>query len=96
MNQPSVITTENSPSKFQNCDFAVPDSSTEMAEAQEPQATGSAQDTETVLWQIEISPDAGQPDRLARNILADAKDLGISASLSLSASRGFLVQGPLD
>ncbi|MCH2180030.1 MAG: phosphoribosylformylglycinamidine synthase subunit PurL [Mariniblastus sp.] len=74
----------------------MPDSSTEMAEAQEPQATGSAQDTETVLWQIEISPDAGQPDRLARNILADAKDLGISASLSLSASRGFLVQGPLD
>ena len=58
------------------------------------------QNTSTVspaatLWQIDISPVEGQPDRLALEILDNAKDLRISDSLQVSASRGFLVQGDL-
>ena len=49
----------------------------------------------SVLWQIEIRPDHGQPDRLARNILADAIDLGLPSSIQLRSTRGFLIQGTL-
>ena len=52
-------------------------------------------DKPPVLWQVEILPVDGQPDRLAAEVLDDAKDLRIDSSLAISASRGFLIQGPL-
>ena len=74
----------------------MPESSAEMAAAENDPTSGASSDKATTLWQIEISPDAGQPDRLARNILADARDLGLPASLEITACRGFLIQGALD
>ncbi len=67
-----------------------------MAAAENAPTSGASSDKATTLWQIEISPDAGQPDRLARNILADARDLGLPDSLEISACRGFLIEGALD
>lgn len=51
--------------------------------------------TDSTLWQIDIFPVEGQPNRLSDEVLDDAKDLGLDASLNLSAARGFLIQGPL-
>ena len=47
------------------------------------------------LWQIDISPVDGQPNRLAIEVLDNAKDLRIDDSLKVSAARGFLIQGDL-
>ncbi len=49
-----------------------------------------------MLWQIEIYPADGQPDRDGRRVAADAADLGIHQNLQVRASRGYLLQGPLD
>lgn len=49
-----------------------------------------------MLWQIEIYPAEGQPDRDARRVAADAADLGIQQNLQVRAARGYLVQGTLD
>ncbi len=49
-----------------------------------------------MLWQIEIHPAEGQPDLDAARIAADAADLGIARELALRASRGYLLEGPLD
>ena len=84
------------PPRFRNCDFAVPDSSIEMADAEKAPAADDPQERGSILWQVEISPDAGQPDRLARSILSDARDLGLPEQLELVACRGFLIQGSLD
>lgn len=51
--------------------------------------------TKATLWQIDISPVDGQPNRLAIEVLDNAKDLRIDDSLNLSAARGFLIQGDL-
>lgn len=48
------------------------------------------------LWEIDIYPAAGQPDRLGSAVASDAADLGLASDLSVSAARGFLVQGDLD
>ncbi len=48
------------------------------------------------LWEIDIYPAAGQPDRLAQAIAGDVADLGLAPDLSLTAARSFLVQGQLD
>lgn len=47
------------------------------------------------IWQIDILPVAGNPDRLAEDILSDATDIGLPADLKIKAARTFLVQGNL-
>ncbi len=48
------------------------------------------------LWQIDLRPAPGQPDRMAAEKLASAHDLQLSSSLRIQSSRGFLLQGNLD
>lgn len=48
-----------------------------------------------MLWEIDIYPAPGQPDRLAQQIAADAADLGIAAGLQVQAATGYLIQGDL-
>jgi phosphoribosylformylglycinamidine synthase len=45
------------------------------------------------LWQIDIWPEDGQPDRLAAELLSDAADLRLPESLRIAAARGFLIEG---
>ncbi len=48
------------------------------------------------LWQIDIEPTSGQPNRLANDVLANALDLQLPASLKIWAIRGFLIQGTIN
>ena len=50
---------------------------------------------ESQLWQIDIFPVEGQPNRLAIEVLDNAKDLRIDSTLSVDAARGFLIQGAI-
>ncbi len=45
------------------------------------------------LWEIDIHPAEGQPDRAGARIAAAARELGLAANLSVAAARGYLVQG---
>lgn len=47
------------------------------------------------LWEIDIHPAAGQIDTAGNHKTADAKDLGLSSQLAISAAHGFLLQGNL-
>ena len=49
-----------------------------------------------MLWEIDIYPAAGQPDLLARTASSEAADLGLVKDLSLTAARGYLIEGKLD
>lgn len=55
----------------------------------------SSRTRQSTLWQIEIYPVKGQPNRLANEVLDNAGDLHIDKSLAISAARGFLIQGSL-
>ena len=59
----------------------------------ESQATQSQE--ATTLWQVDIFPVAGQPNRLSAEVLDNAKDLRVDESLEVIAAHGFLIQGPL-
>src|SRR5262245_9293061 len=45
-----------------------------------------------MLWEIDIFPAPGQPDRLAQQVAADAADLGIAADLKIASACGYLIQ----
>ena len=47
------------------------------------------------LWEVDIYPAEGQPDRVGSSIASEASDLGLGEELSVSAARGFLIQGKL-
>jgi len=49
-----------------------------------------------MLWEIDIYPAPGQPDRLAQQVAADARDLGFARDLNVTAASGYLIQGKLD
>jgi phosphoribosylformylglycinamidine synthase II len=49
-----------------------------------------------MLWEIDIYPAPGQPDRLAQQVAADARDLGLARDLNVTSASGYLIQGPLD
>ncbi|MEL7500193.1 MAG: phosphoribosylformylglycinamidine synthase subunit PurL [Planctomycetota bacterium] len=51
--------------------------------------------TTPVIWQIEIAPAGGQPDRLALEVTDSANDMQLDAKFRVAAARGFLVQGDL-
>lgn len=48
------------------------------------------------IWQIDLLPSDGFPDRLANEVLADTADFGLPKSLVIKTARSFLVQGDLD
>ena len=46
-----------------------------------------------MLWEIDLHPKSGSPDREAAQVATDAHDLGIAENLSINSARGFLVEG---
>jgi phosphoribosylformylglycinamidine synthase len=48
-----------------------------------------------MLWEVDIYPADGQPDRAARSIAAEAADLGVAKNLPVTAASGYLIQGDL-
>jgi phosphoribosylformylglycinamidine synthase len=46
-----------------------------------------------MLWEIDIHPAAGEPDRAAARVTAAARELGLADRLHVATARGFLVQG---
>ena len=49
-----------------------------------------------MLWHLQIDPAPGQIDLAGRRVAADAAELGLSGRWKVAASRGFLIEGPLD
>ena len=49
-----------------------------------------------MLWEIDIYPAPGQPDRLGLEVAANAAELGIASGLKASSATGYLIQGSLD
>jgi phosphoribosylformylglycinamidine synthase subunit PurSL len=45
-----------------------------------------------MLWEIDIHPLSGMPDRDAERVAAVAKELGIARSLTIQSARGFLLE----
>ena len=48
------------------------------------------------LWEIDIYPEKGQPDLVARDVSAEAADLGIADELTLVSAKGYLIQGEIE
>ena len=46
-----------------------------------------------MLWEIDIHPAAGQPDRAADRLAAAARELGLANNVCAATARGYLVQG---
>jgi phosphoribosylformylglycinamidine synthase len=46
-----------------------------------------------MLWEIDLHPRSGLPDRDAEGVSADISALGLGCGVRVAASRGFLVQG---
>ena len=48
-----------------------------------------------MLWEVDIYPAEGLPNRLAAQVAGDAADLGLAADLAVTAAYGYLIQGDL-
>ena len=48
------------------------------------------------LWEVDIHPAAGRPDRLGQAVAAGAAQLGLAPQLAVNSARGFLLEGNLD
>ncbi len=46
-----------------------------------------------MLWEIDIHPAEGQPDRAAERLVSTARELGLAKELTAATARGFLIQG---
>jgi phosphoribosylformylglycinamidine synthase len=46
-----------------------------------------------MLWEIDIHPAAGEPDRTGERVAAAARELGLAERLHVAAAHGYLVQG---
>ena len=46
-----------------------------------------------MLWEIDIHPAKGQPDRAGERVASAARELGIADGLRVAAARGYLIQG---
>ena len=44
-----------------------------------------------MLWEVDIFAAPGQPDVIATETVADARDLGLSSQLSIGFARGYLI-----
>ncbi|WP_435017176.1 phosphoribosylformylglycinamidine synthase subunit PurL [Tundrisphaera sp. TA3] len=49
-----------------------------------------------MLWHLQIDPAPGRVDLPGQRVSADAAELGLPGPWKVSASRGFLIEGPLD
>ena len=49
-----------------------------------------------MLWEVDIYPAPGQPDRAGSAVAAAAADLGLAERLRVAAAHGYLIQGALD
>ncbi|MHC4176617.1 MAG: phosphoribosylformylglycinamidine synthase subunit PurL [Planctomycetota bacterium] len=49
-----------------------------------------------MLWEVDIYPAEGQVDLMARDVAAQAADLGLAEDLAVRSARGYLIQGALD
>jgi phosphoribosylformylglycinamidine synthase len=49
-----------------------------------------------MLWEVDIYPVSGQPDRGGAAVAGAAAELGIGADVRVAAGHGFLIQGDLD
>ncbi|MCP4777890.1 MAG: phosphoribosylformylglycinamidine synthase subunit PurL [Planctomycetaceae bacterium] len=70
------------------------DSVTNTTTSSDESQTNQIQGT-TTLWQVDIFPVAGQPNRLSAEVLDNARDLRVDESLEVIAAHGFLIQGSL-
>jgi phosphoribosylformylglycinamidine synthase len=48
-----------------------------------------------MLWHLEIGPSPGRPDLVGKRLTVEAAESGLPAPWSISASRGFLIEGSL-
>jgi phosphoribosylformylglycinamidine synthase len=46
-----------------------------------------------MLWEIDIHPAEGQPDRAAQRVATAARELGLASELHVAAAHGYLVEG---
>src|SRR5262245_48372509 len=46
-----------------------------------------------MLWEIDIHPAEGQPDRAAKRVAKMASELGLAENVQVATARGYLVQG---
>ena len=49
-----------------------------------------------MLWEVDIYPAPGEPDRLGAAAASAARELGLADRLEVVAAHGFLIEGPLD
>ncbi len=49
-----------------------------------------------MLWEVDIYPAAGRPNRAAERVASNAADMGLASNLHVVAAHGFLLQGELD
>jgi phosphoribosylformylglycinamidine synthase len=48
-----------------------------------------------MLWEVDVHPAPGQPNRAAERIAVDAAELGLTTDLAVVAAHGFLIEGDL-
>ena len=60
-----------------------------------PDSSSNSNAGDQSVWQIDLLPVPGIPDRLAEDVLADASDIGLPKDLKVIAARSFLVQGSI-
>ena len=46
-----------------------------------------------MLWEIDIHPAEGEPDRAGERVASAARELGIADNLQVAAARGYLIHG---
>ena len=61
-----------------------------------PRPVAGANGAAATIWQIDIFPADGQPDRLAATAIEEAGYLGFGNDLTINAARSFLIQAPID
>ena len=64
------------------------------ASSQSSTTTSNGKSAATI-WQIDLLPSDGFPDRIAEEVLVDTADFGLPKSLVIKAARSFLLQGNL-
>ena len=47
-----------------------------------------------MLWEVDIHPRPGLPDRDAEQVVADAADLGLAGVRGVRSARGYLIESP--
>lgn len=49
-----------------------------------------------MLWEVDIYPSPGQPDRAGQKVALEAAELHLANNLSVAAASGYLIEGDLD